>query len=79
ILLALSELAGLPLPELPPLEPRTGDNATLIRKLLDTLSGIAPKDAVAAGQQGQAVELVEWVSRADSYGAAMVARNIADV
>ncbi|WP_371433421.1 phosphotransferase [Novosphingobium sp.] len=79
ILLALSELARLPLPDLPPLEPRTGDNATLIRKLLDTLSGIAAKDAVAEGQKGQAVELVEWVSRADTYGAAMVAQNIADV
>lgn len=79
ILLALSELARLPLPELPPLEPRTGDNATLIRKLIDTLSGIAAKDPVAEGQKAQAVELVEWVSRADAYGTAMVARNIADV
>ena len=79
ILLALSQLAGLPMPELPPLAERTGDNANLIRKLLDTLSGIAPKDPVAEGQKGQAVELVEWVSRADAYGAAMVAQNIADV
>jgi len=79
ILLALSQLSGVPLPELTPLEARSGDNATLIRKLTDTLSGIVPKDPVAEGQKGQAVELIEWVARADAYGAEMVARNIADV
>lgn len=79
ILLALSQLAGVPLPELPPLAERTGDNATLIRKLADTLSVIGAKDPVAEGQKAQAVELIEWVGRADAYGAAMVAQNIADV
>lgn len=79
ILLALSQLSGVPLPELPPLVERTGDNATLIRKLTDTLSGIAPRDPVAEGQKGQAAELIEWVGRADAYGAAMVAQNIAEV
>ena len=34
---------------------------------------------MAEGQKSQAVELIEWVGRADAYGAAMVARNIADV
>ncbi len=79
ILLALSQLSGVPLPELPPLVERTGDNATLIRKLSDTLAGIATKDAVAEGQKGQAAELIEWVARADAFGADMVARNMADV
>lgn len=79
ILLALSKLSGVDLPELPPLVERTGDNKTLIAKLTDTLSGIVPKDAVAEGQKGQAAELIEWVARADAYGAAMVAQNIADV
>ncbi|WP_062344175.1 phosphotransferase [Novosphingobium sp. CCH12-A3] len=79
ILLALSKLAGVPLPELPQLEERRGDNATLIRKLADTLSGIASRDAVAEGHKGQALEIVEWVARADTYGAAMVAQNIAEV
>lgn len=79
ILLALSQLAGVPLPELPPLAERTGDNATLICKLADTLSGVAPRDPVAEGHKAQVVELIEWVARADAHGAAMVARNIAEV
>lgn len=79
ILLALSQLASVPLPELPPLVERPGDHAALTRKLADTLSGIAAKDLVAEGQKGQAAELIEWVGRADAYGAAMVAQNIADV
>ena len=79
ILLALSKLTGVALPDLPPLAERTGDNVSLIRKLADTLSGIAARDPVAEGQKAQAVELIEWVGRADAYGAAMVARNIADV
>ncbi|MDE2563153.1 MAG: phosphotransferase [Sphingomonadales bacterium] len=79
ILLALSQLAGVPLPELPPLVEQPGDNATLIRKLADTLSGIAARDLVAEGQKGQAAELIEWIGRADAFGATMVAQNIADV
>lgn len=79
ILLALSQLTGVDLPELPPLTERIGDNGTLIRKLADTLSGIDPRDAVAEGQKGQAAELIEWVARADAYGAAMVTRNIEEV
>jgi aminoglycoside phosphotransferase (APT) family kinase protein len=79
ILLALSQLAAVSLPELPPLVERKGDNATLIRKLTDTLSGIIAKDAIAEGQKAQAVELVEWVVRADAYGADMVAQNMSDV
>lgn len=79
ILLALSQLAGVALPELPPLEEKDGDNLVLIRKLADTVAGIAPEDAVAEGNKAQAVELIEWVGRADTYGAAMVQQNIADV
>ena len=78
ILLALSKLTGVPLPVLPALAERTGDNATLIRKLADTLAGIAARDPVAEGQKGQAAELVEWVARADAHGAAVVAQNIAE-
>jgi len=79
ILLALSQLSGTSLPELPPLIEATGDNAALIRKLADTLAGIAPKDPVAEGQKRQAAELVEWVVRADAHGGPMVARNLAEV
>lgn len=79
ILLALSQLARVPLPELPPLVERNGDNANLIAKLADTLAVIAPKDAVAEGQKVQAAEIIEWVARADAHGAAMVAQNLADV
>lgn len=79
ILLALSQLAGVPLPELPPLVDRHGDNGPLIRKLADTLAGIAPKDPVAEGHKAQAAELIEWVARADAHGSAMVVQNLADV
>lgn len=79
ILLALSRLSGVALPELPPLPERTGINSVLIRKLADTLSGISAKDPVAEGQRTQAAELVEWVARADAHGAAMAARNMAEV
>lgn len=79
ILLALSSLAGIPLPELPPLRERTGDNAVLIAKLADAVSGINPLDDFAAAQQASVLELVEWVERADAMRAEVVARDIAEV
>ena len=79
ILLALSHLSGVPLPELEPLPQRTGDNAALIAKLADTVASIAPLDALAGSQKAAALELVEWVERADAFRAKVVRRDIADV
>ncbi len=79
ILLALASLAGVPLPDLPPLPDRTGDNANLIAKLADTVSGITPLDDFAGAQLASALELVEWVARADALRAQVVAHDIADV
>ena len=79
ILLALSSLASVPLPELPPVPDRTGDNATLVAKLADTISGITPADDFVRAQLASALELVEWVARADALSAHVVACNIAEV
>lgn len=79
ILLALSALSGVALPELPPLVERQGDNAPLMAKIADTLAGLAVADEGAQMQKAQVAELVEWAQRADAHGADMVARNIADV
>jgi len=79
ILLALSRLSGVALPELPPLQERKGDNAALIAKLADTVSSIASADDFAGSQKAAALELVEWVARADALRGEVVARDIADV
>ncbi|WP_336971219.1 phosphotransferase [Sphingobium aromaticiconvertens] len=79
ILLALSQLSGVPLPELSPLPERTGDNAPLMAKLADTLEGLVVEDDASRMQKAQVAELIEWAQRADSYGAEMVAHNLADI
>lgn len=79
ILLALSALSGVALPDLPPLIERQGDNAPLMAKIADTLAGLAVADEGAQMQKRQVAELVEWAERADAHGADMVARNIADI
>jgi hypothetical protein len=79
ILLALSKLSGVLLPELPPLPERTGYNAALIAKLRDTIAGIGTIDPNAEAQKAQAIELIEWVARADDLGAGIVEQDIADV
>jgi aminoglycoside phosphotransferase (APT) family kinase protein len=79
ILLALSDLIGAPLPDLPPLGEDAGENAPLLAKLADTLAMLPVETEAARAQKVQVAELVEWVRRADSHGADMVARNIADV
>ncbi|WP_375198095.1 phosphotransferase [Sphingobium sp.] len=79
ILLALSRLTGDALPELPPLEQRTGDNAPLLAKLADTLGALPVMGEAAETHKAQVAELIEWVQRADDHGTDMVARNIADV
>lgn len=79
ILLALSDLSGVALPELPPLVERVGDHAALVAKLRDTVGAIAPADAMAGAQKGQAIELIEWVARADRFGAQVMAADLADV
>ncbi len=79
ILLALSKLSDVPLPELPELSPRKGDNAALIAKLADTVSSIGTADELAASQKAQALELVEWAERADAYRGEVVRQDIADV
>ena len=79
ILLALSSLADVPLPELPPLTERKGDNAALIAKLADTISSISPADGIAESQKSQAFELVEWAERADALRGEVVSLDIEDV
>lgn len=79
ILLALSALSGVALPELPPLPERAGGNAPLIAKLMDTMAGIRPLEPIDAAQKTQAAELAEWIARADQHGAAVDAANAADV
>ncbi len=79
ILLALSTLAGVALPDLPPLPDRRGDNSALIAKLADTVAGIVAADPGAEAQKAQAIELIEWMSRADALGAPIVAQDVADV
>lgn len=79
ILLALSRLAGVALPELPPLPEERGLNAALIAKLADTVAGITPATPLDAAQKAQAAELIEWVSRADMAGGQAAARDLADV
>ncbi len=79
ILLALSKLADVPLPDLPELPRRKGDHAALMAKLADTVGSITPSDELAGSQRAQALELVEWAERADAYGAEVVRQDIADV
>ena len=79
ILLALSTLSGVPLPDLAPLPERTGDNAALVAKLADTLEAIGPLEGMAQSHKGSALELVEWVARADAFRGAVVASDLADV
>jgi aminoglycoside phosphotransferase (APT) family kinase protein len=79
ILLALSQLTGIKLPELSPLEERAGDNAPLLAKLADTLATLPVTGEAAEAHKTQVAELIEWAQRADDHGADMVARNMADV
>ncbi|RYM11959.1 MULTISPECIES: phosphotransferase [Sphingobium] len=79
ILLALSALSGVALPDLPPLAEQRGDNCPLMAKIADTLAGVPVSDEGAQMQKAQVAELIEWAQRADAHGADMVARNIADV
>ena len=79
ILLALSALSGVALPDLPPLAEQRGDNSALMAKIADTLAGVPVSDEGAQMQKAQVAELIEWAQRADAHGADMVARNIADV
>jgi len=79
ILLALSQLTGIKLPELSPLEERAGDNAPLLAKLADTLATLPVTGEAAEVHKTQVAELIEWAQRADDHGADMVARNMADV
>jgi aminoglycoside phosphotransferase (APT) family kinase protein len=79
MLLALSHLTGMALPELPPLAPRSGDNAPLLAKLTDMLATLPVAGDAAEAHKAQVGELIQWVRRADDHGAAMVAANSADV
>ncbi len=79
IVMAVCHLAGVKLPELPPLTARTGNNAALIAKLGDTvaaINGVAPIDDE---QKRQAKDLIECLMRADSVAAEAVARDLAEV
>ncbi|WP_404476519.1 phosphotransferase family protein [Novosphingobium sp. BL-52-GroH] len=79
ILLALSRLSGVALPELPALPDPAQSNAPLLAKLVDTLQSLPVTGEGPAAHREQVSELVEWVQRADDYGVWMTQRNIADV
>ncbi|TVV77128.1 phosphotransferase [Sphingomonas solaris] len=79
IVLALSALSGVALPDLPPLPEQPGGNSPLIAKLVDTLAGVRPLEPIDAAQKVQATELAEWISRIDRHGAVVSAADSADV
>ena len=79
ILLALSRLSGVALPELPPLPDPAQDNAPLLAKLADSLQSLPVAGEGGDAHKEQVSELVEWVQRADEYGAWMTKRNLSDV
>lgn len=79
ILLALGALLGQERPELPPLPNSEGANAALIAKLSDTLAGMKGATPIDEEQKRQALDLIEWVSRADQMGAEAIVRDLADV
>ena len=79
ILLALSRLSGVALPELPPLPDPAQDNAPLLAKLADSLQSLPVAGEGGDAHKEQLSELVEWVQRADDYGAWMTERNLSDV
>ncbi len=79
ILLALSRLAGVQLPDLPALPQTPGINAALMAKLADTISEIGPADDMAAAQKDHALEMLQWARLADMHSQYAVANDLADV
>ncbi len=80
ILLAMSAVSGFALPDVAPIAAREhGPQAVMLRKLADTLAAITPASEVDGAHKAQAVQLVEWMSRADALGADVAALNLADI
>lgn len=79
ILLALSELSGVPLPDLPPLDEAVANHAALLAKLGETIAGIETAGEAADVAKAASADLLEWAIQADRFGASVAARNIADI
>jgi aminoglycoside phosphotransferase (APT) family kinase protein len=80
ILLALSAVSGFAIPDVAPLAEREhGPQAVTLRKLADTLAAITPASEVDGAHKAQALQLVEWMARADALGAEIESLNLADV
>lgn len=80
ILLAMSAVSGFPLPDVAPIaEHGHGPEAMTLRKLADTLAAITPASDVDGAHKAQAVQLIEWLGRADALGADVTALNLADI
>jgi hypothetical protein len=79
ILLALSTVTGVELKPEPPPKARAGDNAATIAKLADTIARIQTASKLDDSHKDQALQLVEWLGRADALGEEMRQRDLADV
>lgn len=79
ILLALSRLANIPLPDLPALDEACATHTALLAKLRETVEGIETADEAAGAARAAATELIEWAIRADRFGASAASCNIADI
>jgi aminoglycoside phosphotransferase (APT) family kinase protein len=79
MLLALGGLMGAEIVPEAPMIARTGDNAALIAKISDAVSGLDAASDFAASGKDMVQQLLEWLGRSDEMGAEMRARDIADV
>ncbi|MDB5869196.1 MAG: aminoglycoside phosphotransferase [Polaromonas sp.] len=79
MLLSMSALTGVTIAPEPPARERTGDNASLLAKLADTVARIETPSKLEESRKESAAKLIEWMVRADAMGAEMRARDLADV
>ncbi|CAN5402148.1 hypothetical protein BH10PSE16_BH10PSE16_33410 [soil metagenome] len=79
MLLAMSGLAGVTIAPEPPPKERTGDNAALLAKLVDTVARIETTGKLEAARKDSAAQLIEWLARSDALGVEMKERDLADV
>jgi aminoglycoside phosphotransferase (APT) family kinase protein len=80
ILLAMSAVSSFPMPDVAAIPVReNGPQAATLQKLADTLAAITPASDVDGAHKTQAVQLVEWMARADALGTDVAALNLADI
>lgn len=79
VLISLGKLMGVTLAVEPAPKARTGDNASVLAQLADTVARIETPSKIEQSRKDAAAQLIEWLGRADSVGAEMVRRDLADV